>query len=64
MITARIPLARTQDGFLELIHNKDKHIKMQSLIIILSSFKVKFEIRSILGKVRIILGKAIQIAIG
>ena len=28
MITGRIPLARAHDGFLELIHNKDKHIKI------------------------------------
>jgi (R,R)-butanediol dehydrogenase / meso-butanediol dehydrogenase / diacetyl reductase len=29
MVTGRIPLERTQkDGFLELINNKDKHIKI------------------------------------
>jgi threonine dehydrogenase-like Zn-dependent dehydrogenase len=29
MVTGRIPLERThKDGFLELIHHKDKHIKI------------------------------------
>jgi hypothetical protein len=28
MVTGRIPLERAKDGFLELIHNKDQHIKI------------------------------------
>jgi (R,R)-butanediol dehydrogenase/meso-butanediol dehydrogenase/diacetyl reductase len=29
MVTGRIPLEKThEDGFLELIHNKDQHIKI------------------------------------